>query len=315
MKKLLPVAFIILLILTAGVYLFIPGKIDISQTVLLPATASATFRILSDQNNWQRIWPVNYNHDSSKEKNTFYYNDYSYQLKQKYFNTLGVLIRDNQNLNINSNIIILALQKDSVALEWEGTLILSRNPLKRIKEYRKAHLLKDNISEILIRIQSFMSDKEHIYGMNISRTIVKDTMMVSTKFTSHQYPTTAETYAAIKTLREYILRQGATETNYPMLNISSIDNNNFQTMVAIPINESLKDNNNISLKRMVRGYILEAEVKGGPYTVSNAFTQLDNYVKDYNIDSPAIPFELLVTDRSKEPDTTKWITKLYYPVF
>jgi hypothetical protein len=28
----------------------------------------------------------------------------------------------------------------------------------------------------------------------------------------------------------------------------------------------------------------------------------------------AIPFQSLVTDRSKQPDTTKWITNIYTPV-
>jgi hypothetical protein len=28
----------------------------------------------------------------------------------------------------------------------------------------------------------------------------------------------------------------------------------------------------------------------------------------------AIPFQSLITDRVKEPDTAKWITKLYAPV-
>ena len=29
--------------------------------------------------------------------------------------------------------------------------------------------------------------------------------------------------------------------------------------------------------------------------------------------SPAIPFESLITNRLEEPDTSKWVTKIYYP--
>jgi hypothetical protein len=29
----------------------------------------------------------------------------------------------------------------------------------------------------------------------------------------------------------------------------------------------------------------------------------------------AIPYQSLVTDRMKEPDTMKWLTRLYVPVF
>ena len=36
---------------------------------------------------------------------------------------------------------------------------------------------------------------------------------------------------------------------------------------------------------------------------------------DNALSSPAIPFESLVTNRMQEPDTSKWVTKIYYPGF
>jgi hypothetical protein len=66
---------------------------------------------------------------------------------------------------------------------------------------------------------------------------------------------------------------------------------------------------------MVLGNILEAEVRGGEAAVQNGIEELENYKEDHEKTSPAIPFQLLVSDRSKEPDTAKWITRLYYPVF
>jgi hypothetical protein len=38
------------------------------------------------------------------------------------------------------------------------------------------------------------------------------------------------------------------------------------------------------------------------------------YMKDFKLTSPAMPFELLVTNRANEPDTSKWVTKIYYPI-
>jgi hypothetical protein len=37
-------------------------------------------------------------------------------------------------------------------------------------------------------------------------------------------------------------------------------------------------------------------------------------MSDYQQTAMAIPFESLVTDRSREPDTLKWITNIYVPV-
>ena len=315
MKKFLTALLIIILILTAGIYLFIPAKIQINRTVTIPATPSATFRILSDNSTWKNWWPGSDNKSTlTNEKNQFAYKGYSYIINQKFFNTLGILISGSDDVKINSSLIILSILKDSVAVEWQAIVIPSKNPVTRIQDYRKAMEIENNMKEVLSHIQSFLGNEKNIYGMNIQRTVVKDTLLMSTKFTSNQNPTTEEIYSSINKIREYISRHGASESNYPMLNVSLIDSNRFQTMVAIPVNQVLKDNSDIYVRRMVRGYILEGEVKGGAYTARQALKQLENYVNDHSMNSPAIPFESLLTDRSSEPDTTKWITKLYYPV-
>jgi hypothetical protein len=41
---------------------------------------------------------------------------------------------------------------------------------------------------------------------------------------------------------------------------------------------------------------------------------VQKYKDDYQRVSPAIPFYSLITDRLKEPDSSKWITKIYFPV-
>jgi hypothetical protein len=86
-------------------------------------------------------------------------------------------------------------------------------------------------------------------------------------------------------------------------------------MVAIPTKTDLPSEGNFSLKKMVLGNILMAEVKGGMYTILKGEEEMTNYVNDYKKTAPAIPFQSLVTNRLVETDTSKWITRLYYPIF
>jgi hypothetical protein len=66
---------------------------------------------------------------------------------------------------------------------------------------------------------------------------------------------------------------------------------------------------------MVPGRFLKTEVTGGPYIIEHAHKMMQQYFEDYKRTSMAIPFEYLVTDRSKEPDTAKWVTRIYGPVY
>jgi hypothetical protein len=57
-----------------------------------------------------------------------------------------------------------------------------------------------------------------------------------------------------------------------------------------------------------------SEVKGGSYTADEAQKQLELFIGDYGRSKIANSFQLLVTNRLKEPDTLKWLTKIYVPV-
>ena len=106
------------------------------------------------------------------------------------------------------------------------------------------------------------------------------------------------------------------EKNLPMLNVVKLDNLRYEAMAAIPVDKTLPKTNEFAPKFLLKGgNILEAQIEGGSYTIETSLKELENYRLDYKLNSPAIPYQLLVTDRTKEPDTTKWITKIYSPIY
>ncbi len=66
---------------------------------------------------------------------------------------------------------------------------------------------------------------------------------------------------------------------------------------------------------MVPGKILVTEITGGKNEITAAFAKLKTYMEDNRLVAPAIPFEMFVTNRVEQTDSTKWITKIYYPIF
>ena len=170
------------------------------------------------------------------------------------------------------------------------------------------------MKDILQSMKGYVSNEENVYGMKIKRTWVKDTVVVSTEFSSNEIPTTSMIYDKIDGIKGYIASKHALQTDPPMINTTR-GNRKYLTKVAIPVNKSIPDNKTYSVKYLVPGRILEAEVTGGSSRASEAMFQLEEYVIDNHYSSPAIPFQCLVTDRREQPDTSKWITKVYYPIF
>jgi hypothetical protein len=307
---------LMLAILIAALYIFIPNKLEISKTAYLSIAPDVANRNVSEESRWINWWPNKSSNENTRPGNKPGYlvcNEISYKIIPTSINAIEVLILPKDD-TLNSTILIIPLKQDSTALHWKGVIETGYNPFKKIQYYQQAKLIQKCMDDIFKNLQSFFEKKENLYSIPIERRIVTDTILVTLKANTIHYPTTKEVYDLISRLKQYISMEGAEETNHPMLHVLKPDSNRFVTMVAIPINKVIKNSGGFAFKRMVPGNILVTEIRGGNHSVKKAFTELETYIKDYDLSSPAIPFESLVTNRMNEPDTAKWITRIYYPI-
>jgi hypothetical protein len=318
MKKWLIAFSAVLIIAIFAVYIIIPQQLNLTKTVRIKCTPEATNRNLINQSNWHTWWPSNESiqtHNSQNDSHTFSYNDYTYEPKQKMFNAVGIVIRSDE-LILDSKLTLVPLKKDSVVLQWQSHVSSGYNPVIRIQRYRQATIIKHSMADILGKFKNYLEKEENVYGIDVQKTTVKDTLLLVTQQVFDSLPSTQNVYSLINKLTASIQQQGAQETGFPMLNIRKKNNMHFEAMVAIPVNKEIKAaQKNMVMKRMVPGKILVAEVRGGLATTMNALTQMEKYLSDHHLESPAIPFYSLITNRLTEPDTTKWITRINYPVF
>ena len=308
MKKWLSVLIIAIALILAGLYIFIPSQVSITRYIKFRSTAGGSSRFLSQKEKWNAWWPGTINADSS-----FVYNGYTFAPSTPLPNTIEIDISSGTD-TLPTTLNVLQLSRDSVAMTWQTGMNTSSNPFQRLQRYNESQRINNTMKAILDSLRTFMEKNENVYNISVTQVMVTDTLLVTTKSISDHYPTTAEVYQLIGQLRNYISAQGAQASHHPMLYVHTTEDNRIQTMVAIPVNKPLHDAGNIAFKRMVPGKILLTEIKGGPQTIRQAFTQMEYYVEDFKKISPAIPFEMLVTDRMQETDTTKWITRIYYPV-
>ena len=309
MKKLLLTVLILIVLILIGVYVIIPNKIVASQVMPIKSNVEATYRILQKQENWQQWWPQN---STKNSKTSFSFNGRNYELMQKAFKLFAIKI-NNKTDSLTSQFVFIPLSVDSMFIEWRAEKQASTNPVKRMQQFFEAKGLQSDMHAILSGLKPYLEDQQNLYGIRVSETLVKDSALVSSRIETTSYPSVQQIYAVIQKLKNYIDDEGARETDYPMLHVDSAAGK-FSSMIAIPTSKVLQGQGDIIPKRMVLGNILVAEVKGGSSTIRNGLNQLQLYVDDHRRASPAIPYQSLVTDRLSESDTSKWVTKIYYPV-
>lgn len=297
------------LTLTATAYL-LPETRETRRTTDIPAPAAAVLRRLTQPDGIGTWWPGTAGPDTSWSlgHGLFHY-------REAYVGSVTLTARHG---SLPTEIAIGAAgSSTSTTLTLTATSRLPANPWARLRETLAYGSVRADLDTLLARLANRFANPDELYRFHIERQQVSDATLVSLKQDYDHPPATEEVYALIARVQTHIAAKGARPTNHPMLNIYPREGGGGVTaQVAVPTDRELASEGPFLLKRMLPGgNILMAEVRGGRPSVDSCLQALEDYARDRNILSPAIPFQSLVTDRLAEKDSTRWVTRVYYPVF
>ncbi|GAB2818523.1 hypothetical protein [Ferruginibacter profundus] len=310
MKKWILGLLFIAVIAVGSIYILIPGDITVSEVRYIKTFRAAVAKLLTSKEKINQC----FGNVAAKTDSTFTYKGFTFSVSKIIFNG-NIIGITSDAINVQSNLIPLEMTTDSSSLHWVAVIPAGSNPFNRLKYYYAAKKLKESMAGLMDEMKTYLEHPLNIYGIEVKEIRLSDSLLISTKSSSNHQPGVDEIYGQVKKLQDYASSQGASATNSPMLNVRQIDSSHYEFMVGLPVNKQVSETADIHIKLMPPGgKMLITEIKGGPNTIRNSMKLFDIYKEDAKRTSPAIPFELLITNRAAEPDTSKWITRLYYPV-
>lgn len=308
MKRLLLFIFALLTVLGIIFYLRLPSKEAYSYKTIFRCTNNSALRLLHDNSQLKSWWP-----GKQIETNVYNFNNRTFHFQQMTLPGIETKIPTGTD-SLTAYFQVFPHTVDSAYFEWNYTFEYSKNPVKKIKQHLLLRSLKNDFKQFLTAIKPFFEDEKNTYGMDVENQRVKDSTLISLKKTFDHYPTTEDVYSLVTAVKNYIKEKGGEESNAPMLNILPATNNQYDVMVGIPTKTDVVEQEPFKRKKMILGYILVGDVTGGMATVAAAEKRMADYAFDHQKTAPAIPFQSLVTDRMMEKDTSKWVTRIYYPI-
>lgn len=302
MNKFLVITAAAIVLFFVGLYVFIPSTIVVSKAIVIPGKREAIYRVLADSNYWIK-------------ENTAANDGVQVSFADRTYTGVTTKFTANNNVLDSSFLDIFALNADSVILSWEGRMPSPKNPVARLQQYWFAKAVKRSMDVNLAKFQTTLTSIEGLYGMAIQPARVIDSLLIFKLDSSNGYPQTDIIYKMVDQLKAYAIKQKANITNPPMLNISTKDSLTYYLKVALPVDKRLAGGEGIEHRWMLGGgNILFTEVKGGTKKIANAFDAIAKYASDFSRVAPAIPYQQLLTDRREVTDSSKWITRVYFPV-
>ncbi len=312
MKKILFI-LIFLACCIGAVYIFIPKKMGISGALSFHANGDGLLRSLAEESNWKNWWPGTVSTTNTNPLR-FTYDGYDFQVRELLYSAIKLKLIQNGDSS-DGLLRIIPLSNDSIRVELLSQVKARGNPFSRVTNFLRGKRIERTFNDIVLSLSKYAGKLKNIYGMDIKNERVQFQNLVSAKESFSHFPTTGDVYAIIARLRHYINQAGAKELFSPMLNIKKTDSTNYTAQLGLPVDRALPDKGDISSKMMMMGgNILTGEVTGGQKEIEGAQKQMELYIRDYQRSIIAIPFQMLITDRTKEPDSSKWITRIYYPV-
>ncbi|MBN8838001.1 MAG: GyrI-like domain-containing protein [Sphingobacteriia bacterium] len=311
MKKWIGLLVILLILLLAGVYVFIPATLKVSCVRYVTCYHGSVQKFITDPK-WFNDFLLKSTNTKESDING---KDFSYKLTNTFSNLTEINIHAN-NIDVMSHLLSFSVYLDSSAIQWSAEIKTGNNPISRITTYYKAVSLKKSMEGLISTLKEQLDKPENLYGIHVKEVQFADTVLITSKFTTvNTPPDTRKLYSIVALLKTYAGKNNAAVVDSPMTFTQRKDSMYFETMVGLPINKLIIETGEFKIKRIPHaGNMLQTEIKGGLHTIDKGFEKLTEYFLDSKRQSPAIPFQMLITNRLAETDTSKWITKIYYPV-
>jgi hypothetical protein len=294
--------------LLLAVAYFLPEQRVTQTTFLTDLPVQVVLRTLADTNRWTQWWP-------GKK-----INDTTYLIGEKAFIKSPVRVNGfsvthaNGTPSIRLDVDYQAAPGNQTSFQARTTFLFSDNPFKKIGQHFDYAGWKKTAEDFNDSLKSYFNNDENIYGFRIRKEKVPNAHYISVSSVYQDPPEQAGIDSLVAALREYADAQQATIVNQPIMHVIQ-DGGKHKIMVALPTNRELPSGNGFQYKQMILGFILVADVRGGPHKIRQCQEAMERYMMDHGQSSPAIPFQRMLTDRARVKDTSNWMTAVNYPVF
>ncbi|MXV53189.1 hypothetical protein GS399_19660 [Pedobacter sp. HMF7647] len=313
MKKAILFLSIIILLAFSLVYLVIPSRIDVSETLETSLPETLIARLLTEKTGWQ-TWLPSITRGAKDNSYHFKKNELDFTFSENTETAANVQVSQT-GFTANGKIDYIVKGAHRTTVRWYEMIKASKNPITRIRQFIFAMQTRRQMKHLLDSLNNLTQHSTKVYGYNIRITKVKDSVLIGTRAIFSSYPSAEKVDALVRKLKDQAKMKNALITDSPMLNITQTGQKEFTTMVALPVNKFIQPSGEVYIRRMVMGNLLETQVKGGPNSINKAMAQLTLFKEDYKMISPAVPYQSMITNRLAEKDSSKWVTKIYYPVF
>ena len=306
---------------------FLPSKIHIERAKLIKAPAHVIFNQVNDLHNWDK-WSPRHQLDTAMEKIYFgekrgegagfkWKSDHPDVGNGKMMITSSVLLdsitteMDFGDQGTASAYHIFNKTDSGILVTWGFDTDLGGNPFAKFMGLTMDKWIGADYEKGLNKLNDLC--------INLPEYEIKEKEMEAFSYIGIKIKCNNEEIAqkmgeAYGELLNFIMENGIESKEAPICIYYFYDTIQTEFEAAIPVTEIPRVKGNIKAGEIPAGKYIKTVHYGSYDQLIKAYEALHTYMDESDLKMAGLPWEKYKTDPQKEPDTGKWITKVYFPV-
>jgi effector-binding domain-containing protein len=332
MKKLRNAAIILLgiILLLVLIGFLLPRKIHVERAISVKAPAEQIFdqvNILKNWNNWSPWNKLDTSMKISYEGKSGKGASYSWQSLNKKVGNGSMTITEckpNEFLAIDmdfgkkgkaSSYFRFEAKADSVKLSWGFDDDLGLNPFMRYFGGMMRSMIGKSYEEGLSSLKE-ISEKlsKEGTGLNIHLGQVPTGKYVAVAAKSKMSGLSNKIAEMFQSIMNYLPTKNLLMAGPPIVIYHSYSKDETDFEAAVPFSGDLKTDGKFKVISLQEGNAVIADYHGSYWKIGPAYDEIQKWIKANGKIISGSAWEEYITDPSIEKDTTRWLTKIYFPV-
>jgi effector-binding domain-containing protein len=328
--KILGISILLLILVMGIISFFLPSKIAVEKSTVIKALPEVIFEQINDLHNWEKWSPwietdttidIKYFGNEKGEGAGFEWKSENRHTGNGTITILASVINDSILCEIElfkkgkaSATFYFNKVEFGTRVNWSIKMNLGINPLKR---FMRALIIKriSNDSE-----RGLKNLKRNIE----SARIIDQALVETTQFTGFGFegirakvkPQEAGQKMSffLSGLREYIKTNNLKVVGYPFSIYYSFTQDEVDFLIGIPTENSGKDSKTIKSGKIEPCKVVTLDYYG-PYSgIEKGYSVINKWIADNKKKVSGEPFEIYIANSENEKDSTKWLTKIFFPI-
>jgi len=210
--------------------------------------------------------------------------------------------------------------EEGVEVKWTVEIETGINPITKYMFFFAKKIMTNSMEKGLSKLQELAESTPVVPEIQITEKELPTQKYIGIKKTLSFKTDNIEAFfgEAYQTLMAFLTKNKVPITAAPVAFYHAWDEKNqvmeTEAAIPVPLDFNLKLEKGIELSEVTAGKAVSAIHYGAYDKVGAVWNALETYIGEKKLEIRGVPYEIYLVSHDMEPDTSKWMTEIVYPV-